>query len=261
MVSSFTITSIIISILITIGTPIALFIIFRKRFQISIPVLLIGAATFFIFAQMLEGIAHNFILFNNGTMRGWAENPWLYMLYAGLMAGIFEETGRFVVMKYALKTSRQWKDGLSFGLGHGGAEAIVLVGLNSIIMLVFAFMINSGSFDALFTDNQMKEALTPIKEQLTGDSGGLILLGGIERLAAMSIQLGLSILVMYAIVSKQMKYFIFAILIHAVIDFPVALYQVKVIENIYVLEALIVVFAVGAIVWIAKSRKLFVHEK
>jgi len=257
MVSSGTIVSMIVSFIIAIGTPIFLLVFFKKRYKISLIVLLIGMATFFLFASVLEGLLHSYLLVWNTSTKQFLENPWLFMLYGGLMAGIFEETGRFIMMKLALKKYREWKDGLAFGLGHGGIEAILLVGVNSIVMLVFAFMINNGTFDSLLINEQTREAMAPIKAQLTSGSSFIIFLGGIERLSALAIHLGLSILVLYSIRSRKIMFLFLAILIHAFFDFPAALYQAGVIKNIYLVELLIAIIAVGSIYWVVKSRKLF----
>ncbi|MBS4206846.1 YhfC family intramembrane metalloprotease [Bacillus sp. FJAT-50079] len=257
MVTTATMIAIIVSFLIAVGTPIALLIIFKKKFGISLKVLLFGMLTFFLFAQVLEGLAHSFFLVGNETTKQWFENPWLFMLYGGLMAGIFEETGRFLMMKFALKKFRRWKDGLSFGIGHGGIEAILLIGINSVMLFVFALMINNGTFESLIVNEQASVALAPVQEQLTTGSPLLILLSGIERLGAMSLHIGLSILVLYAIKSKRPLYFIYAILIHALFDFPAALYQAGVIKNIFMIEAFIAIVAIGAVVWTVKSKRLF----
>jgi len=54
MVSSATIVSMILSFIIAVGIPIFLVIFFKKRYKISLIVLLIGMVTFFLFANVLE---------------------------------------------------------------------------------------------------------------------------------------------------------------------------------------------------------------
>lgn len=245
--------ALIASILFAIGLPVVLAVLFKKKFGISLYVLLIGMATFLVFALILENIPHVYFLTLNSTTSEWLKNPWLYMLYGGLMAGLFEETGRFIMMKYVLKKYRDWKDGLSFGLGHGGFEAAVLVGISSISSLVMAVMINNGSFDSLAS---MDPSLQMAKDQLTGSSV-LVWLGGIERVSALAIQLGLSILVLYGVKNRKIIFYFLAILLHALVDFPAALYQTGTIENIFVVEILYALIAVVAIIWIVKSRGLF----
>lgn len=245
--------ALIASILFAIGLPVVLVVFFKKKFGISLYVLLIGLATFLAFALVLENIPHVYFLTLNSTTSEWLKNPWMYMLYGGLMAGLFEETGRLIMMKYVLKKYRDWKDGLSFGLGHGGFEAAVLVGISSISTLVMAIMINNGSFDSLAS---MNPSLQMAKDQLTGSSV-LIWLGGIERVSALAIQLGLSILVLYGVKNRKIIFYFLAILIHALIDFPAALYQTGTIENIFVVEIIYALIAVIAIIWVVKSRGLF----
>ncbi|MEK3888563.1 YhfC family glutamic-type intramembrane protease [Bacillus sp. FSL K6-3431] len=60
MVSNSTIIAIIISFIIAVGTPIVLFVIFKKKLGISVKLILFGMLTFFLFAQVLEGMAHSF---------------------------------------------------------------------------------------------------------------------------------------------------------------------------------------------------------
>ncbi|CAM4172204.1 YhfC family intramembrane metalloprotease [Lederbergia lenta] len=259
MVNTLTIIAIIISLAISVGAPIVLVVIFKRKLGISIKVVLFGMLTFFFFSQVLEQLAHAYFLFGNETTEKLFKNPWMYMLYGGLMAGIFEETGRFIIMKYVLKHFRRWRDGLAFGIGHGGMEAIILVGLNSVVMIIFAMMINSGNIESLLVNAQVREVLAPISDQLTNSSSYFFLLGGIERLSAIAIHIGLSILVLYAIRNQKMIYLFYAIIIHAIFDFPVALYQADVIENIFVIEAWIAIIGVGSVIWTVKSRKIFVE--
>lgn len=261
MVSSSMFVAMIIQLLIAVGTPIILFIIFKKKYGLSVKVFLFGMLTFFLFVFIMEAFAHSYFLSMNETTKNLLKNPWLYMLYGGLMAGLFEETGRLVMMKYALRKFREWKDGLAFGLGHGGIESILIVGLNSIVFLVVAVLINNGTFENFMVNGEMKEALLPVKEHLTNGSPFLVLIGGIERLSAIAIHIGLSILVLYAVRSGKMIYYLYAIFFHAMFNFPAALYQKGVIKNIYILEVILAIIAVCMIMWIKKSKILFSEQK
>src|SRR5699024_10445742 len=103
----------------------------------------------------------------------------------------------------------------------------------------------------------LKEALMPIKEQLTATSPLMAALGPIERVCAIALHISLSILVMYAIKSRKMKYLICAIAVHVLVDVPAALYQTGILPNIFVGEAIIVLFAIIAVVYIVRSRKMW----
>ena len=54
-------------------------------------------------------------------------NIWTYGLFLGFTAGLFEEVGRYLAFILILK-NLDWKNAVAFGIGHGGIEAILLVG-------------------------------------------------------------------------------------------------------------------------------------
>jgi uncharacterized membrane protein YhfC len=51
-------------------------------------------------------------------------HTWLYAVLGALLAGLFEETGRFIAFKFLLKKRTDRKTAISYGIGHGGFEAI-----------------------------------------------------------------------------------------------------------------------------------------
>lgn len=116
--------------------------------------------------------------------------PMLFWIALGLSAGIFEELARYVLMRY-LMTRKSWQAGFLFGAGHGGIEAVLLVGLAAIGALFSPTMIMQG--DAFF-------------------------IGGIERLFAMVLHIGLSIIVLTGVKQKKFGYVVLAIIIHGAID-------------------------------------------
>lgn len=50
-----------------------------------------------------------------------------------------------------------------------------------------------------------------------------------------------------------------AILLHALMDFPAALYQMKV-TNIFITEGIIFVYFIIAIIFLSKTKKIFSKE-
>ena len=115
----------------------------RKKDGRWIP-FLTGALCFPLFAMGLERILHLLVL---GSPLGAAVtgNPWLYALYGGLAAGIFEETGRLAAFRFVLRKRREPVTALSYGLGHGGIEAFLLVGLTMIANLSLGLAYEGGS--------------------------------------------------------------------------------------------------------------------
>lgn len=137
-VPTLSIVFMVISCLIAFLVPVGLLLYFRIKKKADILPFFIGCAVMLIFAFVLEQLAHSLIL---GSAAGIIiqKNTLLYALYGGLMAGLFEETGRFVAFKTVLKR-KQEKDqnALMYGAGHGGFEAIVILGLAMINNIIYS---------------------------------------------------------------------------------------------------------------------------
>lgn len=256
MVSNLSLAGIIFSLIVSFLLPIGLIIYAKKRFSANFSTIAMGALVFFIFALVLESILHFYVLKFNPSTKALMENPWIYAIYGSLAAGIFEETGRFVAFKFFLKKYRKWKDGLAYGIGHGGIEAMILAGLAAINNLIYSLFINKGNFDSLVGSKLPSETVKQLKDSLINTHWYLFFLSGIERFFAIAIQIGLSILVIYAVKNRKYIYFLLAILIHALIDFPAALSQ-KGVLSIWVVEGIAFAACIIGIYWIIKSKKIF----
>ncbi|MGG1247752.1 YhfC family intramembrane metalloprotease [Bacillus spizizenii] len=237
--------------------PIGLIVWFRRKYGASLKVFFIGALTFFVFAQLLEGGVHVYVLQVNEMTKAAMQNPLWYGVYGCLMAGIFEECGRYIMMSIVLKRHDAWKDGLAFGTGHGGLEAILITGLSSISLIVYAIAINSGTFEQLLNNEDIKQVLLPIQEQLLHTHSYEWLLGGIERISAMAVQIGLSLLVLYAVKSRRPLFLLYSILLHALFNVPAVLYQKGIIEHAAAVEIIVALIAVISLYWIVKAKSLF----
>ncbi len=249
-----------ISAVISVGVPIALFLFWRKRFDMNIVPLLVGLAAFVLFALGLEQMLHAVVLrpdaAGNIALRS---NPILYMAYGCFAAGIFEESARFLSFKLLKKKFHGVGTGLSYGIGHGGVEAGLLLGMTMINNIVLAVMINSGTIDAVKNALQGTAAAqfdTQITA-LTTTQPYMFLVGGAERIFALAIQISLSVLVWYA-VNKTGKGWLFpaAIALHALIDAPAALMQTGVLNNVFVVEG--IVFACAVLI---SLLAVFTHRK
>ncbi|ASL65735.1 TPA: YhfC family intramembrane metalloprotease [Bacillus cereus] len=131
----------------------------------------------------LNGTSTDFQMFS-------ATQPVLFVLLLSLSAGIFEEIARFIAMRYFMK-QRDWQSGFLFGAGHGGIEAVLIVGIPVISLLLSQTVIQNG--DSYY-------------------------FGGIERIFAMVLHIGLSFIVLQAVVQKKFRYVVFAILIHGAVN-------------------------------------------
>ncbi|MDR0707753.1 MAG: YhfC family intramembrane metalloprotease [Treponema sp.] len=233
-----------VSALASIGTPIALFVVFYRKYKLPALPLLAGSLAFVLFVLILERSAHGVVLgaFNL------QEKPFIYMVYGALMAGVFEETARFISFNALKKKYNSIGAALSYGIGHGGVEAILLAGAAMIHNIVLSVMINSGSVEAVAA-GLTGETLLQVNAQITALTTiepYVFLISGIERICAIGIHMALSTLVFYAVSCKGKSWlYPLAILLHAIVDAPAALMQAGVIKNVFLLEGFVGASAVS----------------
>ena len=154
---------VICTIILSIGLPILLIVVGKKKFGAQISTFFIGAGTFVLFALVLEQILHMLVMNVLGLSQD--SNEWLYYIYAAVAAAVFEESGRIIAMKYFMKSRFNFSNAFMYGVGHGGIEAIVLGGLTGISNLANMLMINSGSMEtvlAALPDDVKNQTLTQV---------------------------------------------------------------------------------------------------
>ncbi len=249
MISQSSYTSIIMMIAIGLILPIGLAAWWLIRKKEKLGTVLAGAATWFVFAIVLESIPKA-ILMNPSNAIGKAitGSPALTILVAALLAGLFEETGRLLVFKTVLKKRSNKETAISYGIGHGGFEALYLLVLSGVQNLMFASMINSGTFqdyiNAAAAQGADISALEVIPESLKSLTPLTVCISGFERVFAILLHIGLSILVFYAVKRSKTGFYFLAVLLHALFDVPAALYQLGIIKNVLIVEALLAVYAI-----------------
>ncbi|MFA9380803.1 MAG: YhfC family intramembrane metalloprotease [Acetanaerobacterium sp.] len=253
-VSTLSIEFMILTLVIALILPVALTIVLCVKRKIHIIPVLVGAGVFFVFQLVLRSPALQLAALFSPSFKQFVGTPIMGGLFLGLTAGIFEEFGRYIGYRVALKKHTAWQDGLAFGIGHGGIEAIALVGLGSVNNLLFSVAINTGRWDSIAT------VLPAVTAQQTYDAlvqtpAYLFALGGIERLFAMTIQVAFSILVLYAIRKRDFQFVLLAVLLHLVVDAPVNL--VKQQFGYIATELFVMLCAAAALVYIIRSRKVF----
>lgn len=196
-------------------------LIYAWRQRKVIPFIL-GAGTF-IFSQILVRIPILEYLSQHSTNYSLlqAMQPVLFAVLLGLSAGVAEELARYAAMRFLMK-ARDWQSGFLFGMGHGGMEAILFVGINALFLLF------------------SPEATT---------YGSAFLIGGVERFFAIMLHVGLSFIVMRSVSEKKFRYTLFAVLIHGLADALVGLIPLWVPADQSILITEIVVALIAAAVF------------
>ena len=248
--------ALIITVVLMIAVPIALFIYWRRKHkeQTNISWLIAGALGFIVSARMLELGVHYFcILADNPVSRFINGSTAVYVLYGTIMAGVFEECGRYVVLKTIMKKNRTRENAVLYGIGHGGIEILAVLLPAMVLYLVVAILFSAGDTEnALKTLNITEEtavAALPSVQTAASFDYGVMVLNVIERLLAMFVHIGLTVIVYYGVVNSKKLCLPMAIVLHMLADTFPALYQ----RNILPLWAVEIwgAFWAGVIVFIA----------
>ena len=205
-----------------IAIPVCLSIYLVRKHHAKLSTILIGAGTFILFALVLESIMHQLVL-KGPYGASILENTLRYAIYGGLAAGVFEETGRFISMKFLMKKEPSAPlPGVAYGIGHGGVEMLIVFGITMINNLAISALINTGQTDVLFSkvpDDAVAQLQAQL-DQLQTIGVGALLIGLWERFSALVLHLGLSMLVWVAVRKggKWLWLFPAAIALHAIVD-------------------------------------------
>lgn len=212
---------------------------FSRKFNLSWKLFLAGGLTF-IASQVLH---IPLVVALSTSMQVW--NVVTTAIVLGLLAGIFEETARYILYKFILKKSRSWNEGVYVGLGHGGTEAILL---GVVTMLTFINMMAYRYIDLSTVPSIPVEQLELARQQVDAywaTPPYLAILGFVERLFAMCLHVALSVMVLYGLASKKPIWFWLAVTWHTIVD-AVAVYLVQKIDML-VLEGIIGLFAIVSV--------------
>jgi len=237
-------TTYVINFLGMILLPIIVAIYLSRRFKLSWKLFLAGGITF-VASQILHV---PLVLALTPTFKSWGIIA--YAIVLGLLAGIFEETARYILFRFIRKENKTWNEGVFIGLGHGGTEAIIL---GVLVALAFVNMLAYRNIDLATVPTIPADQLELAKQQVAAYWSTpfyLALLGMVERVFAICLHLSLSLMVLYSIISKKPIWFWFAILWHTIVD-ATAVYLGQQISML-ALEGIVGIYAVislGILFW------------
>lgn len=182
---------------------------------------------------------------------------WTAIIF-GLSAGLFEETARYLVYRYWMKDVRTWRQGVFFGLGHGGVEAIILGALAG-LALYAALAFNTADFETL--EPGQLQAITSQFEAYWASPWYAVLLAVVERIFTLMVHVSLALLVLQAFTRRNAWWMLVAIIWHALVD-AVAVFGLYT-WGPYWTEAAIGVLGLSslAIVWWLRPNAADGHKK
>lgn len=158
-----------------------------------------GALTFFISQIVLRipllGVA-TYLL--NQMNLDWTPDQsfWFNLTILTLTAALFEEGGRWLMMRWRKRDIVLWRDGVMFGAGHGGIEAMLLVGLGAINGVIALSLGDAVYANLSPADLEVAQAQMAQLQALTWDGVAISIW---ERIIAVLFHTAASVLVLKAV--------------------------------------------------------------
>lgn len=225
MINPMTIAACCVTLFVALVLPVAALMILSRKWKLHhvFSAWLLGAAGFFI-PQMLIRLPILNLLSAQEGFQAFAQNYFpIYGFLLALTAALFELAGRYSVAKLLKKKHMTFQRSIAAGLGHGGIEAMVLIGMAYISNLVFLVMIQNGSFDGLIAQTAASgtdvSSLYAAKDALLNTPPLLFLLAGYERILTMVCHCAMSLMVCWGVWQERPgKSVLACLLFHTLLD-------------------------------------------
>lgn len=236
--------AILTAVIYSVVLPAGLLVWWRRRTGERLWCFLAGAICFSLFALVLEPLLHVVCLVgDNAVSRALNASTLAYTLYGALAAGVFEETGRVFGYKLLLKNHSEKACAVAYGIGHGGMEAVMILGATYLVYFLAKCGVQMGEGEAA---EQLVSAANAV-------GAGTACAAMLERLSAMLAHIGLSMIVFVGVRRRGMlRLYPAAIALHALLDTPAALYQRGVLTSLWVVEGALLLLS-AAYLFIGKK--------
>lgn len=250
---------------------IPLYLIFRFSKKYSVPLdIAISGMIFFVIVQIIhipivfltQGALGNFFNAEVGEFPATV----LVIFYLAFLAALFEEIGRYLVYKKMFKSEdKNEKSAIVFGLGWGGIESIIFVGL----LMIASYFAQAAFFDNTdlvaykstliqqgLTWEQADQQMVLVEQQkvaFQNQDSFNPLYSLVERLGAITLHVCNSVLVMRYFIKSDKKGLLKAILAHGAANFIAVLVANK--FGVLTSEISLLVVVVALWFYVFRTRK------
>ncbi len=264
MVGTASILAMVVTLFISTVLPILVYIVYgvKNKGKGVWTAWLIGAAGFTIMQLVIRTPILSLLSLSAGFVTFAKEHYTMYVLVLAFTAALFELVARYVIAKI-LQKKQFFEKAVAVGLGHGGIEAIALIGLAYVNNILYSLMINTGVYDTLVSQTASMgvdtTSLLVAKASLIETSPTMFLLAGYERILTMILHVAMTVLVFYFVKKKKdIVGIILCLLIHTLIDFvPAFLVGIMAANLAYIITYtfLTVMAVLGIIILVVIKKK------
>lgn len=219
--------------------------------NVSFRPLLFGVAGFLVYTLVVKLGEH--ILYR--------VDIYLIIVYS-IMAGVFEELSRYVIIRYIMKKNKTKENMVMYGIGHGGIEILytTLLSLASLLIITIMWPRGTGSDMLYFLVGLTPGLLADPMMKFIVAAGTSFNIGiGIqymfEKMIGIFFQIDFTILIAYGIMKHKKKYLPLAILVHVIMN---QMRHTILINNSWIWYSWLCICVVLLTVWARRSYKQMV---
>jgi len=246
--------------LLMIGFGLGIGILVSKKWGVGWGLFGVGALTF-ILSQVLH-IPFNTYLLNPFLRKifpqadpGSSGLLW-WSVFLGLSAGAFEETARYLVLRFWRKDVTTWEQSMMFGAGHGGVEAIIVGAITFVAFLQLTAyrQMDLNTLADQFSPEQF-EALRTTVDTFWNLKWYEHLWGAAERFSVIPVHLAATVLVYRGVRNRNILWYLAAVAWHAAVD-CLAVFSSQT-WGIPLTELFIFIFGLlgwGIVIWVKKQE-------
>jgi uncharacterized membrane protein YhfC len=174
---------------------------------------------------------------------------WAWVSVLAITAGVFEEVSRYLAFRWLTRREPlTWNNVVFFGIGHGALESILFGAGLTLVTLIGIMTLNPETMTSLPPEQRVaaEQQLAEVASAPTWAA----LLGAWERMWAMALHVGFSVLVLQVFRRHATRWLWLAIAAHAAIGFAVAagaLLLARTLNSTLLIECLVAILGTGAI--------------
>ncbi len=215
-----TILAFIVSLVVQVGYPLAIAILYRRRTRAPWQVYIYGAAIFAVFQLFTWLPLSTYLDIVIGAHLATEMGAFLWLMAMALLTSAIEEAGRWLGYRYLFPRGGyqlNWRNGVMYGLGHGSLETLLLIAGLTFVNLLAYVALSRMEPEILLSEMGMgaSPAFREALQSIVNASWSQPLVVAWERVLALPHQVAWSLLVMSSLAWRQKRWFGFAVLYHA----------------------------------------------
>lgn len=235
--------------------PVVILLAWKMRTHKSLVPAFAGIFVFLIFAKVLESVPYALCLGMENPVSGVLRSNYiLYAVYLGVAAAIFEEVGRYLAFRYFLPKYDECQNAITYGIGHGGIECMIVLGWSDLQYYMTAIILNNGK-----GLSDLPKTMQSYFKNLTAFD---CIADGISAVFLLVLQVCLSIFIFQAVRNEKLQKRLFGLsmIFHMAFYIPNGFYQAKLIPHIVSLLLELLITGIALVLAVDIYKKMNANQ-